>query len=94
MKQIYELTIVFPEDKEGKLKKSVIKLIEDFAKSSKGEVMKHESWGVKTLAYPIKKNTTGEYEHFVLDLDKEKQPKLDEELRLTEGLLRYLFVRV
>lgn len=79
---------------EGGEKEKVVKLVESFVKKAKGEILKQESWGIKTLAYEIKKQKTAHYEFFVLSLDAKDQPELDKTLTLTEGLLRYLFVRV
>ena len=90
----YELTIVFAEDKDGAETKRYTKLITDFAKKTKGEINKQESWGAKHLAYPIKKLAVAQYEHFVLSLEPAQQPVLDKMLRMDENLLRYMFVRV
>lgn len=90
----YELTILIPEDKEGKESARVIKIVTDFAKKTKGEVNKQESWGAKHLAYPIKKLGVAQYEHFVLTLEPSVQPELDKTLRMDEKILRYMFVRV
>lgn len=94
MQATYELTLVFPIDPGKKLKTKVTKLIKDFISGKKGEINKVDSWGVKDLAYQIDKNRQGDYEHYVLTLDSTYQPELDKELRLVEGMLRYLFVRV
>lgn len=93
MQARYELTIVFPEKAE-ELKKKVLEMVEKFAAETKGKVVKQESWGVKELAYPIQRRQRGLYEHFVVELEPQKQPELAEKLRLQEGILRYLFVRV
>lgn len=85
---------MIPEDKEGKEAARIVKLVTDFAKKSKGEVNKAESWGVKHLAYQIKKLDTAQYEHFVLTLNPSEQPALDKILRMDESILRYMFVRV
>ena len=90
----YELTIVIPEDKDGKEVARITKIITDFAKKTKGEVNKQESWGAKHLAYPIKKLAIGQYEHFVITLEPLEQPVLDKTLRMDENILRYMFVRV
>lgn len=90
----YELTIVIPEDKDGKEVARITKIVTDFAKKTKGEVNKQESWGAKHLAYPIKKLTVGQYEHFVITLESTEQPVLDKTLRMDENILRYMFVRV
>lgn len=85
----YELTMLFPETGD---KEKIVKMVNDFVKKHKGEVMKQESWGVKTLAYPINKQTTADYEYFVLSLEPSDQPELSKTLSLTEGVMRYLFV--
>lgn len=90
--QTYELTLLFPEGSKDKEK--ILKLVTDFVKKAKGEILKQDSWGVKTLAYLLKKQNKAEYECFVLSLDVTDQPKLDNTLSITEGILRYLFVRV
>lgn len=89
----YELTIVIPEG-DDKNKDRIVKLIADFAKKSKGEINKQESWGSKHLAYPIRKHATATYEHWVLSLDGASQVALDKTLRMDEQILRYMFVRV
>ena len=87
----YELTIVVPE---GDNVTRVIKLVTDFAKKTKGEVNKQESWGAKHLAYPIRKLAVAQYEHFVITLEPAQQIALDKMLRMDESILRYMFVRV
>lgn len=93
MNNVYELTVVFPDNNEA-LKKKVIKVVGDFVSKRKGEIMKQDSWGVKELAYKIKGQKMGLYEHFVISIDPLEQPKLDKKLRVEEEVLRYLFVRV
>jgi small subunit ribosomal protein S6 len=90
----YELTVLLREDKEGKEVARLVKMVTDFAKKTKGEVNKQESWGAKHLAYPIKKLSMAQYEHFVITLDSKVQPDLDNALRMDESILRYMFVRV
>lgn len=89
----YELTLLLPEGDE-KEKSRLVKLVEDFVKKAKGELLKQESWGAKHLSYPLRKQMTADYEHFVLSLPPVKQPELDRILKLDETILRYLFVRV
>lgn len=93
MASTYELTILLP-DNEATLQKNIVTLVSDFVKKVKGEVVKHESWGSKELAYPVAGKTTGVYEHFVVTMEAGDQPKLDKELRLREDILRYLFITV
>jgi ribosomal protein S6 len=90
----YELTIVIKEDPEGKEVARIVKLVTDFAKKTKGEVNKQESWGSKHLAYLIKKQAIANYEHFVVTLEPAQQVVLEKMLHMDESILRYMFVRV
>ncbi len=87
----YELTLITANKTEMK---EIVTLVKEFVKKAKGEIKSEDEWGEKTLAYPIKKNKTGLYMHYVIDLPPEEQPKLVAELRIQENLLRSLFVRV
>jgi len=94
----YELTIVIRDPATSKdfagAGDKIIKMITDFAKKTKGEVNKQESWGAKHFAYPIKKLAIGQYEHFVVTLAPSEQIVLDKMLRMDESILRFMFVRV
>ena len=89
----YELTLLLPEGADAE-KARVIKMVEDFLKKNKGELLKQESWGVKHTAYLLGKAATADYEHFALSLEPTKQPELDRLLTLDETVMRHLFVRV
>lgn len=89
----YELTLMLPESDE-KEKARIVKMIEDYLKKNKGELLRTESWGVKQLAYMIGKYDKADYEHFVISLEPATQPGLDRLLSLDETVVRHLFVRV
>ncbi len=49
-------------------------------------------WGRRTLAYPIRKQTTGYYVVANFDTDPEKLPEFERALKLDEHIIRYLVV--
>ncbi len=59
-----------------------------------GKVTKNEYWGLRTLAYRIKKNRKGHFSLLNLDAPGEALGELDRVMRLNEDVLRYLTVRV
>ncbi len=59
-----------------------------------GKVEKREHWGLKTLAYRIKKNRKGHYVLFNFDASGDAIAELERRMRLSEDVLRYLTVRV
>ncbi len=59
-----------------------------------GTVAKTESWGLRTLAYRIKKNRKGHYVLFNLDAPAAAIRELERNQRLNEDILRFMTIRV
>jgi small subunit ribosomal protein S6 len=59
-----------------------------------GKVTKHEYWGLRSLAYKIKKNRKGHYVHFNLDAPPAPVAEMERQLKLNEDVIRILTVRV
>jgi len=59
-----------------------------------GQVTKNEYWGLKNLAYRIKKNRKGHYSLLNIDAPSEAISELERNMRISEDVLRYLTVRV
>ena len=59
-----------------------------------GEVTKREIWGLKTLAYRIKKNRKGHYVMFNIDGPSSAVQEMERLMRLNEDILRILTIKV
>jgi small subunit ribosomal protein S6 len=59
-----------------------------------GEVKKRESWGLRNLAYRMKKNRKGHYVLFNIDAPAPAIAELERTMRINEDVLRYLTIRV
>ena len=59
-----------------------------------GEVTKNEYWGLRNLAYRIKKNRKGHYLHLNLRAPSAAIDELERQERLSDDVIRYLTVRV
>ena len=59
-----------------------------------GEVGKTEYWGVRGLAYRIKKNRKGHYVMMSLDAPAPAIQEMERNMRLDEDILRYLTLKV
>jgi small subunit ribosomal protein S6 len=61
----------------------------------KGAKIKHEeNWGLKKLAYPIQKKTTGFYHLIEFEADGETVGPLEVEFRRDERILRFLSTKM
>ena len=87
----YELTVITrPEDDQYK---AGLEIIKKEIEKEKGKIDKQDDWGVKDLAYTIKKQQKGHYTFYNVSLEPESIAKLDERLRIKTELLKYLFVK-
>ena len=59
-----------------------------------GKIAKKENWGLRTLAYKIKKNRKGHYVQLSIDAPAEAIAEMERQMRINEDLLRYLTMRV
>jgi small subunit ribosomal protein S6 len=66
------------------------KVLEDLG----GRVAKREFWGLRALAFRIKKNRKGHYVLLNIDAQPPAIHELERQMRINEDVLRYLTVRV
>ncbi len=72
-------------------------LADGFAKAVEdqgGKIAKRESWGLRSLAYRIKKNRKGHYVLFNIDGPSSAVLEMERQMCLSEDILRYLTVKV
>ncbi len=93
MMRKYEFVFVLPKLEE-KAKKELLKKIKDLFVEQKGKIEKEDNWGLKQLAYRIKKQTEGDYFLFLVSFKPGIFGKIEEKLKQEENMLRYLLVRV
>jgi len=90
---IYELTLILEGKTSPAKKKSLVEKIEKLVKLNKGNILKKDDWGKKDFAYPIKKNDTGIYLFFEIELEPEAVNKVSEKIRIDDDVLRHLIIR-
>ncbi len=59
-----------------------------------GKVTKKEPWGLRNIAYRIKKNRKGHYTLLNIDAPPAAVTEMERQMRISEDVLRYLTVRV
>ena len=85
---VFILTPVLSEDQT----KETVKKFKDLIKAGNGKVRHEESWGMRKLAYPIQKKSTGFYHLIEFDGDASFIAKLETEYRRDERIIRFLTV--
>ena len=70
--------------------KEAVKKYHDFIVNNGGEIVHEEDWGLKKLAYPIQKKTTGFYHLIEFKADPTFIAKLEIQYRRDERIIRFL----
>lgn len=90
--RVYETTFILsPQADDASFDRqirSVTGLIEKYS----GTVLKEDRWGIRRLAYPVKKFTQGFYTRLVFEANNNLLGELDRFYRLEEAYIRYLTV--
>ena len=71
-----------------------VKKFTDFITTNGGEIVNKEDWGIKQLAYPIEKKTTGFYTLLEFSLDPQLLKKLEVEYKRDETIMRFLTTKM
>ncbi len=89
----YYLTLVLKPELDEKERKGLLDSVTKKLAGEDGKVAKEDLWGVRPLAYPIKRQTKGYYAHFEIEAGPKGAKGLDKRLDLEEDVLRYLLIR-
>ena len=85
---VFILTPVLSEDQA----KEAVNKFKDLIKAGNGKVRHEEHWGMRKLAYPIQKKSTGFYHLIEFEGDAAFVAKLETEYRRDERIIRFLTV--
>ena len=90
----YESVLIARQDLGASQVNSLVSELSEVIKKEGGEVVKVDNWGLKNLAYRIKKNRKGYY--VLLDITAPAKAIFEYErlIRLNEDIIRYMTVKV
>jgi len=84
--------ILTPVLSDAQMKEAVEK-IKDVLKSQKAEIVNEENWGLRKLAYPINKKSTGFYQLIEFNANPSIVDVLETQFRRDERVIRFLTFR-
>jgi small subunit ribosomal protein S6 len=91
----YELVaIITPTVTEEELPDAIERLLKKPVENQGGVCDDVNVWGRRRLAYPIRRNTEGNYVLTNIQLDPAKTGELEQGLLISEEVLRHLLVRL
>jgi small subunit ribosomal protein S6 len=90
----YETIVLLKPDTADAAVKALAKKVEKVLEGKPGKVAKKDDWGVKRLAYPIKKEKKARYLFWSYAQAPNVLGQLDRAIRFDENILRYMTVTV
>ena len=92
--QSYELMLVFTPVLAEEDYKTAQKKYQDFLKDNGGTIIHQDAWGLRALAYPISKKTTGLYYVVEYKAPSELNAKLEIQMNRDESIMRHMVTRL
>ena len=93
MNQYETVFIMTPVLSDEQMKEAVDKF-KKYLKSKKADIILDQSWGLRKLAYPIQKKSTGFYHLFEFKMDGQELQEYELAIKRDERILRFLTVKL
>lgn len=90
----YESVLIARQDLGASQVNSLIDSLKDVVSKQGGEVVRVDNWGLKNLAYRIKKNRKGHYVLLNISAPATAVAEYERVMRVNEDIIRYMTVKV
>ncbi|MAL79948.1 MAG: 30S ribosomal protein S6 [Sneathiella sp.] len=91
---LYETVIIARQDISTQQVETLTENMSAFVTNGGGTIAKVENWGLRNLAYKIKKNRKGHYVLLNIDAPADAVKEMERNLRLNEDVLRHMTIKV
>jgi small subunit ribosomal protein S6 len=92
--QNYEMMLIFTPVLADDEFKAAQKKFTSFVKENGGEIVHENAWGLKSLAYPIQKKTTGLYFVVEFTAPTDLNAKMEIQLNRDETVMRHMITHL
>jgi small subunit ribosomal protein S6 len=86
----YELAYIAHPELDEQALEALDERVRGWIEAAGGKIEKIDRWGKRKLAYPINKQSDGYYYILTVDLPPQAGAAIEQDLRLTEPIMRYL----
>src|ERR1043165_8727270 len=91
---LYEHMLIARQDISAQAVDALATHLKTIIETEGGKVEKQEYWGLRSLAYRIKKNRKGHYVLLNINAPSNAVQELERQLKINEDVLRFLTVKV
>ena len=90
----YETLLLLSPELNTEESNAILEKFSGILERNKGQVIKNDDWGLKTLAYPVQKQTRGRYVRMEYSLPAAQVSEFERNIRITDGVFKFLTVRL
>ncbi len=91
---LYEHVFLARQDASGAQVEQLTKEFSDILEEAGGKVARSEYWGLKTLAYKIKKSRKAHYTMLNIDSPPAALEEMERRMRISTDIIRFMSIRV
>ncbi len=90
----YETLMLFSPEMPGERCQEILAMMSGIVERAGGKVLIEDDWGMRTLAYPVRKQTRGHYVRLEYAAPGEAVAEMERNLRIAEGVYKFLSVKL
>ena len=91
---LYEHIFIARQDISAQQVESLVEQFSNVITEAGGSIVKKEYWGLRNLAYKVKKNRKGHYELMNIDAPHAAVAEMERQMSLNDDILRFMTIRV
>jgi len=91
---LYEHVFIARQDISSQQVEGLIDMMQAVLEENGGKITKTEYWGLKSLAYRVKKNRKGHYSLLNIDANHEAVAEMERRISLNDDIIRHMTLRV
>ncbi len=91
---LYEHIFIARQDISSQQVKGLTDMVTAVLEENGGKITKQEYWGIKSLAYRVKKNRKGHYSLLNIDAEHGAISEMERRISLNDDIIRFMTLRV
>lgn len=94
MNASYETLLLLSPELGSEGSKEVMEVLTGIIQRDGGQIVENDDWGMKELAYPVRKQTRGHYVRLEYSLPPDKVSEFERNIRNADGIFKFLTVKL
>ncbi|HDQ41201.1 MAG TPA: 30S ribosomal protein S6 [Desulfonatronum sp.] len=90
----YETLMLFSPEMLGERRQEILAMMTGIVEQAGGKILEEDDWGMRTLAYPVHKQTRGHYVRLEYAAPGQVVAEMERNLRITDGVFKFLSVKL